>query len=486
MHKCLKCGQQFDGKFCPECGTKWIDPEACPKCGAHHEPNAKFCQECGARLDGKVNCPKCGALMDATAAFCGECGASLRVQGNGKAVSSVGAVAVEKTAKGEKVKFILTLSGLILIMLSALMGLVFTFVSGVSTVDIETGKAVDTQMLYHYFGDAYKEIKTVGSLIKEIFGWKSMGEMREFALFFPVVLGTVVSALGMLGVVALSGLTGFKAYKKFCKNEEANVVAPAVATYFTFVAMATVLLMLDSGKTSDIKTAFSAPTLAGLITGGVLLALGMILLMCANYKKFNGFNAMVGTICSLAVCALIVVVISIVSLPAGGMTVFIPGISSGISSMLEDATYGLFGGMQSMLLLIRDDDAIIKIIAFGTIGGVAGIALAVTSAVTVFRKTTAVCNGENKRNIVLGAVIAALAVVYLVFTILLINSMIDSVIEATGASASQSETIKDMITTNYAVPIALVVMAALACVAELIGAFVRKKEGVETAEQVAE
>ena len=25
MYKCTNCGSEFDGKFCPECGTKRVD-----------------------------------------------------------------------------------------------------------------------------------------------------------------------------------------------------------------------------------------------------------------------------------------------------------------------------------------------------------------------------------------------------------------------------------------------------------------------------
>ena len=461
MHKCSKCGKEFEGKFCPDCGAKWIDPDLCPKCGTRHGPNDKFCQECGTRLDGKVNCPKCGAEMEANASFCGECGAKLDgKQANGK-------VAGKGTAAG-KVKSIISLSGVILIMLSALMGLVFAFVTGVTLVDTESGQKT-TGMLYDFFGDNYKDLKQMRDVINATFDWSNMGSAREFALYFPVVLGTVVSAVGLLGVVALSGLTCYKAYKKYYKKEEANVVAPAVATYFTFVTMATVLLAITAMNGDDSKTQFSAPTLAGLITGGVLLGLGVILLALTNFKEFKGFNGAVGGISSIVVCALVVVVVALVSLPAGGISV---------SSIYYGSTkmdYGLFTGMQGMLLVVEDDDAMMKIIAFATIGGVAGIALAVTSAVTLFRKVPALCDGKNKGNLITGGVIAGLSVIYLVFTILTINAMLDTPM-FDGAD-------KDMITRNYAVPIALLVMAVLACVAEFVGKFVRKTElSVEMAE----
>ena len=47
MHKCNKCGTEFEGKFCPECGTKWEDFKICPQCGADLKGDTKFCPECG-------------------------------------------------------------------------------------------------------------------------------------------------------------------------------------------------------------------------------------------------------------------------------------------------------------------------------------------------------------------------------------------------------------------------------------------------------
>ncbi len=50
MYHCSQCGTDFEGNFCPNCGTKRQEITACPACGAQVKTGAKFCGECGARL----------------------------------------------------------------------------------------------------------------------------------------------------------------------------------------------------------------------------------------------------------------------------------------------------------------------------------------------------------------------------------------------------------------------------------------------------
>lgn len=46
-HKCSNCGTEFEGNFCPECGTKWQEEKTCPQCGTHLAGSARFCNNCG-------------------------------------------------------------------------------------------------------------------------------------------------------------------------------------------------------------------------------------------------------------------------------------------------------------------------------------------------------------------------------------------------------------------------------------------------------
>ena len=51
MNQCKNCGTMFEGKFCPQCGSKADDAKYCPQCGAKLSPTDKFCPECGRALN---------------------------------------------------------------------------------------------------------------------------------------------------------------------------------------------------------------------------------------------------------------------------------------------------------------------------------------------------------------------------------------------------------------------------------------------------
>ena len=78
--KCAKCGNDLapNAKFCLECGTPVAVASAetinCPNCGKT-VAKGKFCPECGTKFI--TNCPKCGNSVTPGTKFCPECGEKL-------------------------------------------------------------------------------------------------------------------------------------------------------------------------------------------------------------------------------------------------------------------------------------------------------------------------------------------------------------------------------------------------------------------------
>lgn len=60
MKTCKNCGRQFEGNFCPACGTK--ADASCPNCGAALSQGAVFCQNCGARVNAGAPVPNAPAV----------------------------------------------------------------------------------------------------------------------------------------------------------------------------------------------------------------------------------------------------------------------------------------------------------------------------------------------------------------------------------------------------------------------------------------
>lgn len=54
MKKCIKCGAEFEGNFCPACGAQYeeaANAKVCPKCGKPVELDQRFCDACGYSFD---------------------------------------------------------------------------------------------------------------------------------------------------------------------------------------------------------------------------------------------------------------------------------------------------------------------------------------------------------------------------------------------------------------------------------------------------
>lgn len=52
MKKCTKCGKEFEGNCCPNCGTWATGEKKCPKCGNKLKVGSNFCEWCGYSFGG--------------------------------------------------------------------------------------------------------------------------------------------------------------------------------------------------------------------------------------------------------------------------------------------------------------------------------------------------------------------------------------------------------------------------------------------------
>lgn len=65
MYQCQNCGREFEGNFCPACGTARQEALICPNCGGNIEPQAKFCPQCGCPIADAAPASAIGARSSA-------------------------------------------------------------------------------------------------------------------------------------------------------------------------------------------------------------------------------------------------------------------------------------------------------------------------------------------------------------------------------------------------------------------------------------
>ncbi len=71
---CKKCGASAvdNAVYCHNCGERIDGKKTCPTCGSLNEEGYKFCIHCGERIDGRTVCKVCGAEYEGT--YCPQCG----------------------------------------------------------------------------------------------------------------------------------------------------------------------------------------------------------------------------------------------------------------------------------------------------------------------------------------------------------------------------------------------------------------------------
>ena len=167
MKKCLNCGTecQDEDLFCPKCGERLIDENACQKCGSHVDPKDDFCRHCGHKIEKEYRCEKCNAVLNEGAKFCPECGTKVEnpVVSN-KNVSKAKSNPVSSNNLMNKIVFFIFGGTMILLFVLMLVGcfgdIIATYESprGAGLLAILGGNSKVS--IDYFFGKAVKNIKT--------------------------------------------------------------------------------------------------------------------------------------------------------------------------------------------------------------------------------------------------------------------------------------------------------------------------------------
>ena len=276
---CAHCGKRLDGKI------------QCENCGKFNESENAFCVFCGTRIDGKTVCTQCGELIEA--AFCPHCGTAANASQKEKKETA-------KKANPDKQKlwnkiFGLTTGGVALA--GALFALIFVFLIGFVPKIVGSANSVtvfgstESITIYHFFGDAYKELVEVETNASEML----CGEMWIADYYVYTIVCTVLAALTLCCVVAFF-IPAVISYVKYATGKTEKVDSKwSLLTILSFLGGLGMLFAQNyinatiegSGTVATISTKPNGATIAGMVLCIVFATLWFIGYMVSYGKEWS-------------------------------------------------------------------------------------------------------------------------------------------------------------------------------------------------------
>ena len=315
----------------------------CKHCNTENSDESVYCKQCGKRLDGLKPCPKCEKMVPDDAVFCNFCGARVEAASepvpqqakpqaatakqakqkpNARVVelapvsapvtappqATANAPTGEITAENIGWRKILATIGTGFALLTSVISLIFVFLIGFSVSGSDAFEYVWQQMgmsgagnvsIYDYFGKNYEDIQII--LDNNRFsdaGLIFYVNHLKASLYINAVLGTVISAVTLLGVAALSIASIVKTAQKLAGKDVKHAEALSVATFITYVVGACSLLALNflsaSATTANEYGGritvngglnFNGASVAGLVLGSVFCFISVACKAAADWKS---------------------------------------------------------------------------------------------------------------------------------------------------------------------------------------------------------
>ena len=416
----------------------------CKHCGHENADGLTFCQNCGKRLDGKKVCPACGAKIDEEAKFCGVCGANMEIINSETAVAQAAVVNQSKTFDKESAKKIIDLTGTILVCFAAFIGLLFTFFIGIKTTG---GSSTMTNTVYNYFREAYDGLSDA----------TYHNDYQRIIAYMPNVAGTVVSVAAILGTVILAVLTTVSAVKQFTNNQKNTKLATLATTTYVWYAVSSILFLAIHAMSMNLygtvtEVSFSATTLAGLILGGIALCGHYCCRIISNLQEYKNKK-----IITLSLFALISAVLTAIVMVLSALPVVMLEYPDTATTKISTGYFSL----STLSILLSDSvTAVYKtgdptIVASCLDGFVSQAIMIILAAIAFIMLANAVCGKDNAK-------------ILPVFTAGSFAVSISNLICAIVAAKKFEEIIPKASLYSYAVPLAILVLSALAFAGSIV------------------
>ena len=483
---CKKCGMPTveGATFCGYCGERVDGKKPCEACGQLNDENFAFCCYCGTRIDGKTACKTCGTVYEGS--FCPACG-------NAKKTSP----AKEKSGKAKQGRFgkICEIIGGGLMMAGVLLSLIFVFFIGLELAGEKT-------TIFTFFGEYYKEMKAsgLGDVGETTSKW--WVDLFENQITLYGVVGTVISSVTLLSVVAFSTVAIVKYVLSWVRKTENTANGWALASVVSYLVgavlfFAHVRMRIVSYGSVDLGgmdfsamlgneggTEFNGVTVVGIVLGLVAVGLGLIANMLSKGKTPWTGKRILGTVFGFAGVVFGGVILAVSQFSASGFDFF-----SEEGSLEFFAGFGLFNQAWDVvfcMLLQMDVGAkaysqattvLAQMNAFNVICMLSVVGLAVVAGGALCSNARGMQGGKSCAVIWLGLALA-FSVVFLVFNILAWNSFMEVfeiIVDAIDGDMSAVE-----FNGKFAAPICAVVFSAISLAVAIVrSVFVKKQEVFE-------
>lgn len=411
----------------------------CTKCNASVMDGAAYCVNCGALLEGKTACAGCGTVYEGN--FCPACGTAKK------------AVKADEGKNKSTFAKISDIIGGASMMLGVIFSLFFVFFIGLILQGEMNGTQVtQSENIFYFFGDFYKEMKDLDTSDMGMTKWFSSLIQTHTTLYG--VVGTVISALTILSVVAFAVVAIVKYTLAWLNGEEVKIDGWALATVLSFLVGSALFYahIRFAGNVEatveqeeiylDIFTKFDKTTVAGIVLCAISVVIGVVFRLLAKGKEFwtkQTIGKMVlsglGLACACTVFALAknVAIVGEIGVMLGVANAKVEGgymLVNVVSDILMGAATST--EMKSYYQITQN---LSTLNVYNVIAQILLIALAVWSALMVLANVRGVA-GEKQSGMIWSILSTLTAAALLVFTILSFNCLsgiVDLLVEEMGA-----------------------------------------------------
>ncbi len=445
-----------DASFCKQCGKRIDGKRACPNCGSMNADDAVFCNACGIRLDGKITCPNCGTITEGS--FCPACGARLKA---GAAEPTNRAKPRSYAAPRESKKYVELAAG-ICAMVAVFCALLFTFFIGV-TADVGSlgnisGESISLTVeganLWYFFGKGYAD---TAAMLESMDAYS--GSLMV-AQYLPLALGTLFSCATLVTVITFSVLAAVRFGKKTAGKSDKDYFGFAVVAVVCFLLGANLIkLLYYFSVTVRLEYAFS-PSVTGSMSVNGATTSGIVLsVLCLG----------AALVCRLAACGrellqkerLAQAIFAAIAVVLGGILLGIAAGGAVTVSAVEDSTKISVTATFTILMQIvtgyqLETEAVSELVVM-ILGQAAQCALLTIAGVILLTGMRKLADGKQGAQLALSIAAFALAIAFLVLSILSKNMLAGFLNEI----SSSSEDVFGGASWSFSSPIACVVFGAL-------------------------